>query len=78
MTYINKIYKCDNSKTKRHDTKKTINKLRSKIKIKHWIIRAVEAIYSIRQCRLSNRRGNKTEGLGFARPLWDGSIPKGG
>ena len=22
MTYINKIYKCDNSKTKRHDTKK--------------------------------------------------------
>ena len=33
--------------TKRYDTKKTRNKRRSKIKIKHWIIRAVEAIYSI-------------------------------
>ena len=60
------------SNTKRHDTKRTRNKLRSKIKIKHWIIRAVEEIYSIRQCKLSNRRGNKTEGLGLARPIWDG------
>ena len=35
--------------TKRHDTKKARNTRRSKIIIKHWIIRAVEAIYNIRQ-----------------------------
>ena len=36
---------------RKNDTiqKKTRNKRRSKIKIKHWIIRAVEAIYCIRQ-----------------------------
>ena len=58
--------------------KKTRNIRRSKIKIKHWIIRSVETIYSIPQCKLSNRRGNKTEYLGLARPIWDGSILKGG
>ena len=66
------MYKCDKSKIKRHDTKNTNNKRRSKIKIKHCIIRAVEAIYIIRQCKLSNRRGNKTEVIGLARPIWDG------
>ena len=47
MTYVNKIYKCDDSKIKRNDTKKTSNKRRSQIQIKQCIIRAVEAIYSI-------------------------------
>ena len=39
-----------NSKTKRHYTKKTRNKRISKIKIKHWSIRAVDIyiyIYNI-------------------------------
>ena len=44
ITYINKIYKCYNCKTKRHDTK-TRNKRRSKIK--HWIIRAISGYYWI-------------------------------
>ena len=39
---MNKIYKCDNGKTKRRDTKKTRNKRRSKIKIKHCIIRGAD------------------------------------
>ena len=56
--------------------KKTRNKRRSIIKIKHSIIPAVEAIYCIRQCKLSNRIGNKTEGLGLARPIWMYQFPR--